>query len=150
MTLCWGHWRASRWGLLAWGANHVIRQLELSVPLPGLEGKGEEAEGITNGMANDLISCAFKMKPPSTSLRVSGLQNTLRGWEGGAPRGGRKLHALPLIPCSLRLFHLALPELSLLINQSSSKCTVFLSSVTSSRKLTKPEARVIGNLINSQ
>ena len=43
---------------------------------------------------------------------ASGLVNTWLCWEGGVPGEGKEApHLLPLTPCPILLFHLALPEL---------------------------------------
>ena len=52
------------WGLVANGANHVIRGLELSVPHPPnpRRGEGLEVESVAKG--NDVINCGYIMKLP--------------------------------------------------------------------------------------
>ena len=127
----------------------MIKMLELSVLSPDLWG-GERDWRLTlaNGQwSNQSCLCdEASIKTPKNNVQnASGLKNTWRCRENGAAGEGTKAPHLLLIPCSMHLFHLAVPELyPFIINCWSSNMFLWVLWVTLAN-FTK--GGVYGNLI---
>lgn len=104
-------------------------------------GAGDRAE---SPMANDLISCTCVINSLNPKVvRFQGLSGWLPpgGMQGLCPWKAWK--HLPT-PCPAYLSHLAVPKLHhFIINQLSSEQVGFLSSVSSSNKVTQPKRGIL-------
>ena len=85
-------------------ASHVIGEIEFSALGPDLWGKKGDWRLSLTTVANHLINWTHVIEPSwkPHNHRTSWLVNTMKCWEGGAPREG--MEALPLSPAPVSCF----------------------------------------------